>query len=254
MGKRFRPSLLPSLIVIGMLAVLVSLGTWQLNRAEEKQKLVDSYRAAPQQSAISLSDVMQVDMQGADIARYRYRLLELQGRFDNEHHVLLDNQLRDRRPGVMVFTPFKVRDSNLVVMVNRGWLEKPIRDLRTLDILADDQAVTLSGIVNHAPDVGIRLGSLDQSKDQWPRLMPYLDMHWLANKLDVRLASWVLLLNPDAEYGYVREWEPTVRTTPKKHQGYAFQWYSLAIALIFLFVVGSLRPEGRLPEDSEDGK
>lgn len=240
------------MIVIGMFGVLVSLGTWQLNRAEEKQKLVDSYYAAPGQPAVSLNDVMSVDTEGRSIDRFRYRRLEVYGRYDNGHHILLDNQLRDRKPGYLLYTPFHVRNSDVVLMVNRGWLKKPVDDLSMLDAAPGSQV--LSGLVNHAPDVGIRMGSLDQSAAGWPKIIPYMDMDWLAVKLDQRLASWVVLLAADAEHGFLRDWHPSVRTPPEKHQGYAFQWYSLAIVLIFLFVVGSMRPQGRLPEDDEDLK
>ncbi len=41
-----RPPLVPTLIVAAAVAVMIALGFWQLRRADEKQALLDRYRAA----------------------------------------------------------------------------------------------------------------------------------------------------------------------------------------------------------------
>ena len=45
MRGAFRPGLLPTLVVLGLLPVLLWLGTWQLQRADEKRALLASYEA-----------------------------------------------------------------------------------------------------------------------------------------------------------------------------------------------------------------
>lgn len=243
MVRRFRPTVLPTIVVVAMSAVLLSLGTWQLNRAEEKRALINSYTQVPDKPPVSFADVMVVGKQESGISRVRYRRIQVQGRFDSGRHILLDNQLRNREPGYMVFTPFYVLNSDVVLLVNRGWLAKPVEDAQLLRI-DDEQPTVVTGLINHAPGVGFKMGSLDDSGDGWPRILPYIDMDWLAHQFDGQLMSWIILLDPEAEYGFERMWEPVIRMTPEKHQGYALQWYSLAIVLIFLFVAGSLRPEG----------
>jgi len=55
----------------------------------------------------------------------------------------------------------------------------------------------------------------------------------------------------DAERdGFVRQWQPSLRMGPRKHKGYAFQWFSLAVGLLFLFIIASLKTE----DDGEDGQ
>ncbi|EVT88861.1 hypothetical protein Z046_30065 [Pseudomonas aeruginosa VRFPA09] len=46
MRGAFRPGLLPTLVVLGLLPVLLWLGTWQLQRADEKRALLASWPPA----------------------------------------------------------------------------------------------------------------------------------------------------------------------------------------------------------------
>jgi surfeit locus 1 family protein len=46
----------------------------------------------------------------------------------------------------------------------------------------------------------------------------------------------LLLLDPEAPGGYVREWTD-FGFPPQRHYGYAVQWFALAIAALVVFVV-----------------
>ena len=96
---RFRPGVLPSLLVLALLAVLIGLGVWQLQRAQEKRELLA--REALQAVAAPLG-VAEVERLG-DPA---FRPVRLTGRFDAAHSLLLDNRQRGGRPGVELLQPF----------------------------------------------------------------------------------------------------------------------------------------------------
>lgn len=236
--RTFRPSLPVTAIVVVMLGILISLGTWQIDRAREKQELITRYEAAPKMPVVTLADLEQ------DWISYRYRRVELRGSYDNQHQILLENQLMQSKSGYMVMTPFDLDDSGHAVLVNRGWLARG-NDLQSLpDIEVAGETRQLSGLINEPPGVGIQIGSLDDSMAGWPKSVPYADLGWIELQTGKRLLPWIVLLAPEQPDGFTRSWQPAVRMGPEKHQGYAFQWYSLAIALIFLFVVGSLKPQG----------
>ena len=44
--RAFRPGLLPTLVVLALLALLLALGGWQLQRADEKSALLEIGRAS----------------------------------------------------------------------------------------------------------------------------------------------------------------------------------------------------------------
>ena len=244
--RRFSPSILVTVIVMLVLVFLISLGNWQMNRSKEKQRLLDSYEQAPTLPALVYSEV------GSDWENYRFRKIELNGYYDEQHQVLLENQVRNRQTGYMVLTPFYVENENRVVMINRGWVSQAAGAGEIPAVPVSTDRRRLIGLINHPPEVGMRIGSLDDSKAGWPKIVPYMDTDWLALQLGVEINPWVILLDENGPDGYIREWMPSVRMPPEKHKGYAFQWYSLAIALIFLFVVGSMRPEADGKDDLQD--
>lgn len=226
-----------------MLLVLIGLGTWQLNRSSEKQALIESYEKAPELPELDIRDIKD------DWQRYRYRKVVLRGEFDDVHQILLENQIYRGEAGYFVLTPFQLADREQVVLVNRGWSSR--QDAQGSDMVISEENTFLRGIINHPPGVGIKMGSLDDSASGWPKKLPYVDLDWMALQLGKPVFPWIVLLDESAENGFIREWRPSVRMGPEKHKGYAFQWYSLAIALIFLFVVGSLKPEGASGEDKD---
>lgn len=245
--RRFKPGLLPTIVTVLMLFVLVSLGTWQINRSVEKKALIESFEQAPDMSPVTLAELRN------DWGKYRFRKISLDGSYDGGHQILLENQIHNRQSGFMVLTPFRLANSNNYVLVNRGWLERDSRVARLPDISFEKDSRAITGLVSHPPGVGIKLGSLNQSPMSWPKPIPYIDMDWLGLQLGAKVLPWIVLLGKEEPNGYLREWRPAiaVRMPPEKHQGYAFQWYSLAIVLVFLFVAGSLKPEGKVNKDDE---
>jgi len=233
--KRFRPRLLPLGVTVLMLAVLFFLGFWQMTRSSQKQALINSYKAAPELPVVGLERIPE------DWLAFRFRKIELRGKYDVEHQLLLENQVHNGQPGYMVLTPFKLQENGSYVLVNRGWLSESPDRMVLPEVEVDVEPRTIQGLLNHPPGVGIKMGSLDDSRPGWPKAVPYLDNDWVALQLAADIKPWVVLLSDDEPDGFVRQWRPSVRMTPEKHMGYAFQWFSLAVALIFLYIIASLK-------------
>jgi cytochrome oxidase assembly protein ShyY1 len=60
----------------------------------------------------------------------------------------------------------------------------------------------------------------------------------LSAGLSEPLFPWELRLAPDQPGGFRRDW-PVVNVSPEKHRGYALQWFTMAAALLLLFVFRS---------------
>ena len=235
------------LIVVLTAAALASLGVWQLHRADEKQRLLQRYESAPRLPALEAASDL-----GADWRDYRYRKIRLGGAYEAGRQVLLENQFSRGRVGFMVLTPFILADSGEAVMVNRGWIADSGNAAGEIKLETNPRRV--SGLVNHPPAVGMKLGSPDDSKRGWPKPMPYLDMEWMSLQLGRPVLPWVLLLDSQEADGYHRDWRPTIAMGPERHKGYAAQWFSLSVALIFLFVVGSMKPENSAADRGDKGQ
>jgi surfeit locus 1 family protein len=244
MSRRvFKPRFIPAVVTVLVLSVLLSLGAWQVSRSHEKQMLLESYAEAPAMAVVTPRDL------DRDWQTFKYRRIELSGQYNDKFQVLIENQLHGNEYGYIVLTPFHVADSERVVLVNRGWLKRTDEQLPNIAIVEDVRSI--AGLVGSAPGVGVKLGSLDDSASGWPKRLPYIDFDWLALQMGVPIAPWVILLDEREADGFMRSWKPALQMGPEKHKGYAFQWYTMAAVLIFLFVAGSMKPQGPIVEEKD---
>ena len=98
-----------------MIALTVSLGRWQMHRAEEKearQALLERRMAEP---PLRLTGPV------AAAEPLLFRRVHAEGEWIAERQIYLDNQIRGGRAGFAVVTPLRLRTGAAVVLVNRGW-------------------------------------------------------------------------------------------------------------------------------------
>lgn len=230
--KRFRPQWAPTLATLILLPGLVWLGLWQLDRAAQKRVVWTAFEARSGEP----KDAAEI----ADARAHLYRPVFGRGRFQPDRQFLIDNIVQDGRNGFYVLTPFELRGSGTLLLVNRGWVpQDPARQVLP-GIDADTTAIEIAGIVGKLPVAGIRLGKNEPAADGWPSIRQFPDFAELETALETTLPRWVLLLNDDAPGGFSRRWKPA-GVGPDRHLGYAVQWFGLALTLVAIFVVMSRR-------------
>ncbi len=213
-----------------LLTLLLNLGFWQLNRAEEKRVLIEKQAQSMEAAALRLSVVTEDNPDGL-----RYRKATVSGHYDTRLQFLLDNQIFKGKAGYFVLTPFIIEGGNKAVLINRGWIAaNPDRHILP-DLGMKNLQVVLSGRINHFPSVGIKLAGAGVPTQTSPALVQIVDTEILAKKLGYPLFSFQLELNANMPEGYKREWLITTLMPPQQHFGYAMQWFGLATALTFLF-------------------
>lgn len=225
-------------MVLATLAVLfASLGTWQTRRGAEKALLEAQYRVAGH-----------VLLETALANEQRFARIEVNGRYDPQRHILLDNQVWQGRGGVHVFTPF-ITGAGIAILINRGWLPLPPDRMSLPPIPTPEHEITVSGILNDFPVPGRMVGAADTlERDRWPQLVTYMQHGDIANSLGLPLESRIIQLSAEAEYGFEdRDWKP-VFLSSERHRAYAFQWYALMAATVVLWLLTGFR---KMPRSSE---
>jgi surfeit locus 1 family protein len=225
--RRFSPGFL--LLTLLFVVLTLSLGFWQLDRAQQKQALLDIYRERSQTS-VPLATVID-DWQSS-----RYQRIEAEGAFLPDKQIFLENQVREGQVGYHVYVPFRT-DGNDVVLVNTGW-QKALQEKDDIP----DTPMQIEALLRPPPEVGLRLGSLDQTSFDRPYRTPYVDIDWIGTRLDLNLSPFVLLLATGTDDGVATDWIP-VRMPPERHRGYAVTWFTLAAALVALFLAYSFKKE-----------
>ena len=238
-GSRiFAPRLFTTLLTIVLIALLISLGRWQLRRADEKRALFDSFAAG--------ADATQaIDLQTPHLRRYQH--VEATGHYDQTRQVLIDNMVDAERAGYFVITPFALAGGGWV-LVNRGWVPLGASRAERPAIPVSGDTRRVRGRADNMPSPGIQMGTKAVLAPPYPVVAAFPSRSEIARLLGE--SSWtsatdLVLLDAGEPDGYVRDWSPP-GFPPMRHIGYAVQWFALALTLFILWVVTNLkRPADR---------
>ncbi|MBT5108794.1 MAG: SURF1 family protein [Rhodospirillaceae bacterium] len=228
----FRPKLVPTLFVVPMLVILLGLGVWQLQRHAWKSDLIEKLQTRAESPAAPLAtDVGDLDASALDAIEFQR--VRVSGLFLHDKELYLLNRSLNGNPGVHVLTPLQRSDGG-VIMVNRGWtpFDKKDPELRMQGQLAGP--VTVEGIVRLMRKPNDFMPDNEPDKNTWF----YWDAVAMAAAVGVEtLPSYYVSAskNPVAgTYPVGHQWRLDIRNN---HIEYAITWFSLAIALIVIYVV-----------------
>jgi surfeit locus 1 family protein len=176
--------------------------------------------------------------------RLGYTPVVFSGRFAGERQYLLDNRVHNGVAGFEVLTPFDLEDGKLQALINRGWIPLPDRRDRLPELSIPSGRVEISGMIDLEREALPLLGASGYEQTEWPKIVQRVELEQMASQLGSNLIPIVVLLDRQVPGGFVREWKAHYGFPPSRHQGYAFQWFSLAVALLILYVVVNLKRVG----------
>jgi surfeit locus 1 family protein len=221
---------------LGFFTLFLSLGIWQVQRADDKQQFLD---LEAQRVNVSLQLTTEIPDSSTQL---RYKKATVTGHYDTTKQFLLDNQIDAGKAGYFVFTPFKLQNSNKVILVNRGWIPliEPRATLPNVDFQAENET-TLTGRINTFPSVGLKLEGANQPTKTNPAVVGFIDTPVLATLTGYELFDFQLELDANSPNGFKREWAAAKIMQPEQHLGYALQWFGLAFALTIIFIKYGLK-------------
>lgn len=220
-----------------LLPALVGLGFWQLERAAEKERLDARFAERAMLPPEPLSALAR-----SDSTELVYRRAEVIGHYHETALILKDNQTRGGRYGVDVITPFFDRSSGQWLLINRGWVPAdPAR--QTLPAVDTPQGeLLLVASIYVPPGTPYVLGEENFNGQRWPLRVQDPASAALRQELERRLDGDLypreLRLAPGQPTGFRRDW-PLANSSPERHRGYALQWFTMAAALLLLFLLRS---------------
>lgn len=266
-------------MLLGIVAAgCISLGFWQLDRAAQRDALHASIERGRQQAPVALTAASRP----ADLIAWRPATA--QGRWSDEHTVLLENRNLDGRPGYWVATPLLLEPAGPnAVLVLRGWLPRDMGAAGAPPAIPPENGVIqMQGeLLSHVPRIfelwqwaGGRSGGLPAAmplpNDVTP-VVQNLQLAELARATGLKLLPTVLAQTAEskklgqagarlsssplqdrlnavqpAPASLHREW-PGPSLDSDQNRGYALQWFSFGgIALVAaLFIVRSLLQKRR---------
>lgn len=213
-------------LAIVVIAGFCRLGFWQLDRAEQKREIS---AAVDKQGFIELK-------QGQALPA-NWTKIRLAGEYSNQHW-LLDNQLNNGKAGFEVLSLFQLMDGRKII-VNRGWVSQ----LNNVDAAISKTKQSILGVVAPHRAAGMRMGEvIVATRQNGLKVVNYPTAKDFSEWLDAEVLDASIWLDKNQPNGFVRNWQPPEKSA-EKHLAYAVQWFALALTVLIVFLILSLRRE-----------
>lgn len=204
--------------------ILVKLGLWQLDRAEDKSQQLVQMEARQTLAPLNIQQMQQALTLGS-VTGYS---LHVEAMADNNTIWLLDNQVYQGQVGYLAFQLLRVEAAKTWIFVELGFIAAPLRRDELPKVNPLRGPYTLAGRVyqKHINPMSSALmletGTVESSHIRFQNL----NLTALAQTLGHPILPFVLQPNALAN-SLPQPWQP-FPLSAQKHWGYAFQWFSMA--------------------------
>ncbi|MGO7985228.1 SURF1 family protein [Rhizobium leguminosarum] len=234
---RRRLPVLTGILVLIALAILISLGTWQVERLHWKEGLIADIAARQAASPVPLADIEAMAAAGGDI---EYRKVTASGRYINnkERHFFATWR---GQTGYYIYTPLELADGR-ILFVNRGFVpyDNKEPETRMQGQLTDQQTVT--GLAREK--LPGKPSWVVPDNDVAKNIFYWKDLDVMAESVGLEKAS-VIPFFVDADSTPNPAGLPiggvTQMDLPNNHLQYAFTWYGLAAVLLVVVAISWFR-------------
>jgi len=217
-ARRRRPAALPAIATVLGIALFVFAGNWQHGRMNQKLALRAQLDAAAAAAPVALPDAaMWID--------WRFRPVELEGRFDAGRQFLVDNKVEAGRVGYHVITPLLLTDGR-AVLVDRGFVAAGASREMLPDVPPPAGPVSVRGRINIPPARYVELQKAAATGKVWQNLDPARFAQVSGLPVVPVVIEQTEPLGPDDRLA--RQWAiPDAGV--EKHRIYMVQWYVFAL-------------------------
>lgn len=236
--RKFRLTLWPTVFTIPALALLIALGSWQMQRLHWKEAIIVEREAALARAPLSVASIA-----GAGDALW-FRPVSATGVFLHDSEIYMDGKSYRSNPGGQVITPLRL-DRGGVVFINRGWVPRALRDPAQRAAGQIAGTVTVTGILRSSGRKSDWIPENIPTKDEWYSV----DVDPMAKRLGlVGVRPFYIEAGATANPGGWPMGRKPVILLSNNHLQYALTWYSFAVVLLVIYFLYHYKR----PEDQKD--
>jgi surfeit locus 1 family protein len=225
--------LVPGVVAFCALVVLLSLGTWQVQRKAWKEALIATVTERFAAPPVRLPPP--AEWPRLDPSNDEFRRVAFSAEWLNDKEALVYTTGSSLRadaagPGYWVFTPARVPGG--IVMVNRGFVPEGRQDPATRPEGQTAGPIDIVGVMRWPETPGLFTPPGDPAKNLWFARDPAAMA--AAKGVDAVAPFYVEQESPSVPGGLpqVGKLQPSL---PNNHLGYALTWYGLALVLVVGF-------------------
>lgn len=219
-------------------AILVALGTWQVERLQWKEALLASIA---ERTAAAPQPLTAIETRFHDTGDVEYWPVSVTGTFEHarERHFFATWQ---GQTGYYVYTPLMLEDGR-AVFVNRGFVPFELKESAKRQQGLIPGRVTITGLARNP--LAEKPSSLVPDNDLPKNIFYWKDRDRMAESAGLptgdRLVPFFIDAGPGSAPGGWPVGGVTIVDLPNNHLQYAVTWYGLAAALLGVVVVWLLR-------------
>jgi surfeit locus 1 family protein len=228
-----RKLLWPGVMTLVGLAILIGLGTWQLERRAWKEGLIVAIEARTRAEPVGLMAAVERVRAGGDV---EYTRVAARGRFLHDKEQYFYAPDAELGPGYNVFTPFELAVERSVVFVNRGYVPEALKDPLKRKPGQIEGEVEIIGILRKPGPKGTFTPDNEPQRNLWY----WVDLDGLFAAAFGGSAPERVPALLEAEAPAPGGWPKggaTRLNLPNRHLEYAITWFGLAFALAAVFAV-----------------
>lgn len=213
-------------------AVLATLGTWQVHRLHWKEALLAAMEARGAEAPLDGMPATADDPEAIE-----YRRIRISGSFSHDKEMYLQSQVRNGIAGLHVITPLVVGEGGMV-LVDRGWVPSERGDPATRPEGQVEGPVTVEGVVRLDRKPGLFTPDNRPDANQWYRM----DTRAMGVEAGMETVPFFIAATTGpAPGGFPIADGPGGVPIVNNHLQYALTWYGLAVALIAVYLAFVLR-------------
>lgn len=231
--QRLSSRLVPAVALVCGIILFINLGLWQYGKAQRRAAELEQHQTRSHLGPYLVTGaiVNPLDLQDAPVS--------VRGRFEPQTQFYVDNRQEGGKPGVHVVTPLHIEASDTRVLVNRGWIAWGQGRTQLPVVETPTGLVQIDGIASIPTTKDFLL--MPHHPEQLPRLWDRLDLARYQGESGFAVQGFAILqTGTNVPDGLLRRWPPP-EDRVAKHQSYAYQWFSMAAALLVFFVVSVFR-------------
>ena len=221
--NKFKPGKRITVFFVFFAGLFFMLGLWQIERGQAKTVIINQFDSNLKKEQKYLNKESK-----------KWDRVKVEGSWNSSKQILIDNVIHNGIAGYKVLTPLRIKNSENIILVDRGWIKgnKFREDIPNISI--PENSVTVTGILE-LPELGLVLSD-DLVTKEWPKISQTKNVEILIKEYDESVYELILLADPllknSLEYIKIT---PT-NMTPSKHYAYAAQWFSMFLVLCLMYV------------------
>ncbi|MGO4573487.1 SURF1 family protein [Microvirga sp. 2TAF3] len=253
--QRLRSLLVPGLATLVALAILIGLGSWQLQRRTWKEGLIAQIESRAYGEPGQILPDAQWGQWRAD--QDEFRRVRVSGtflhQFETPVYGLASAQRGSPIQGYYLMTPLRLKDG-AILMLNRGFVPTELRDPASRPESQPTGETTITGLVRAPEERNMFTPADDPARNSWFARDPeaIARAHGLA-----RAAPFYVEADATPNPGGWPKGGQTKLELPNNHLQYAFTWFGIALTLVGVFATFAwrrLNPPSAELEQGEEAK